>query len=100
MWKTPQAAAWAREPWRHHAVAMWVRTAVACVGSEATAADKNSLHRFVYQIPGRFTGTQTPPSGKPGAAFRSGGLGVLQRPNDLRLCLEGGPALGSAAGGM
>lgn len=29
---------------------MWVRTAVICEGSEATAADKNSLHRFADQI--------------------------------------------------
>jgi hypothetical protein len=49
-WGTPQAVAWAREPWRQHAVAMWVRTAVICESSEATAADKNSLHRFADQI--------------------------------------------------
>jgi len=49
-WRTPQASAWAREPWRQHAVAMWVRTAVICESSEATAADKNSLHRFADQI--------------------------------------------------
>jgi hypothetical protein len=49
-WKTPQAAAWAREPWRHHGVAMWVRVSVICEGPDATAADKNSLHRFADQI--------------------------------------------------
>lgn len=49
-WRTPQAIAWAAEPWRHHAVAMWVRTAVVCESSDATAADKNSLHRFADQI--------------------------------------------------
>lgn len=49
-WATPQAHAWAEEPWRHHTVAMWVRTATVCEGSEATAADKNSLHRFADQI--------------------------------------------------
>jgi hypothetical protein len=49
-WGTPQAVAWAREPWRQHAVAMWVRTAAICESSEATAADKNSLHRFADQI--------------------------------------------------
>lgn len=49
-WRTPQAVAWAREPWRQHSVAMWVRTAVICESSEATAADKNSLHRFADQI--------------------------------------------------
>lgn len=49
-WKQPQAAAWAREPWRWHSVAMWVRTAVVCESNEATAADKNSLHRFADDI--------------------------------------------------
>lgn len=49
-WATPQAIAWSQEPWRWHAVAMWVRTATICEGSDATAADKNSLHRFADQI--------------------------------------------------
>lgn len=49
-WRTPQAAAWILEPWRWQAVAMWVRTTALCESSEATAADKNSLHRFADQI--------------------------------------------------
>ncbi|WP_284294542.1 hypothetical protein [Luteimicrobium album] len=49
-WRTPQAAAWAREPWRWQTVAMWVRTFVVCEGDEATAADKGSVHRFADQI--------------------------------------------------
>lgn len=49
-WRTPQACAWAREPWRWHAVAMWVRTMAVCESPDATAADKNSLHRFADQI--------------------------------------------------
>jgi hypothetical protein len=51
-WRTPQACAWAMpsERWRLHAIGMWVRTAVICEGSDATAADKNSLHRFADQI--------------------------------------------------
>lgn len=51
-WRTPQAAAWAQpsEAWRLHTVAMWVRTYVLCESSEATAADKGSLHRFADQI--------------------------------------------------
>lgn len=49
-WSTPQACAWSREPWRWHTVAMWVRTSAVCESSEATAADKNSLHRFADQI--------------------------------------------------
>jgi hypothetical protein len=49
-WSTPQACAWALEPWRWQTVAMWVRTFVICEGTEATAADKGSLHRFADQI--------------------------------------------------
>jgi hypothetical protein len=49
-WGTPQAAAWNREPWRWHSIAMWVRTSVICESADATAADKNSLHRFADQI--------------------------------------------------
>lgn len=49
-WRTPQAAAWSTEPWRWQTVAMWVRTMVICESADATAADKNSLHRFADQI--------------------------------------------------
>lgn len=49
-WRTPQACAWILEPWRWHTVAMWVRTAALCETADATAADKNSLHRFADQI--------------------------------------------------
>lgn len=49
-WSTPQACAWANERWRWHSIAMWVRTSALCESSEATAADKNSLHRFADQI--------------------------------------------------
>jgi hypothetical protein len=49
-WSTPQACAWAVQPWRWHSVAMWVRTSALCESSDATAADKNSLHRFADQI--------------------------------------------------
>ncbi|GAB2951991.1 hypothetical protein GCM10027280_45480 [Micromonospora polyrhachis] len=49
-WRTPQACAWSTQPWRWHAVAMWVRTSALCESSDATAADKNSLHRFADQI--------------------------------------------------
>lgn len=49
-WRTPQAEAWVREPWRWPIVAMWVRTMAVCESGEATAADKNSVHRFADQI--------------------------------------------------
>lgn len=52
VWRTPQACAWSMpsESWRLLTVAMWVRTFVVCEGSDATAADKGSLHRFADQI--------------------------------------------------
>lgn len=51
-WSTPQANAWAQpsESWRLYTIAMWVRTYVLCESSDATAADKSSLHRFADQI--------------------------------------------------
>jgi hypothetical protein len=49
-WRTPQAVAWSKESWRWHAVALWARTAAICESGDATAADKNSLHRFSDQI--------------------------------------------------
>ena len=49
-WSTPQACAWSMEPWRWQTVAMWVRTSAICESPDATAADKNALHRFADQI--------------------------------------------------
>lgn len=49
-WRTPQAAAWSREPWRWLTVANWVRTQVIIEGDDATAADKGAVHRFADQI--------------------------------------------------
>ncbi|GEB17052.1 hypothetical protein GUY44_18945 [Pimelobacter simplex] len=49
-WSYPQACAWSMEPWRWNTIAMWVRTTVVCESSEATAADKGSIHRFADQI--------------------------------------------------
>lgn len=52
VWSTPQACAWAQpsESWRLNTIAMYVRTFVVCEGSDATAADKGSLHRFADDI--------------------------------------------------
>jgi hypothetical protein len=49
-WKTPQAVAWAKEPWRWPNVAMWVRTFVRCSAENAKTADVNSLHRLADEI--------------------------------------------------
>lgn len=52
LWSTPQACAWSMpsEAWRLHTIALYVRTFVICESGDATAADKNSLHRFADQI--------------------------------------------------
>lgn len=50
LWGTPQACAWARDQWRWHTIAMYVRTFVICESEAATAADKGALHRFADQI--------------------------------------------------
>lgn len=49
-WRTPQAAAWAREPWRWHAVAMWVRTAALCEARDAKTSDKSVLRQLTDDI--------------------------------------------------
>ena len=50
LWKTPQATAWAREKWRHHSVAMYVRVSVRAEDPDAPAGVLAQLHRFADQI--------------------------------------------------
>jgi hypothetical protein len=49
-WRQPQAAAWAKEPWRWPNVALWVRTFIKCAAEDAKAAEVNSLHRLADEI--------------------------------------------------
>jgi hypothetical protein len=49
-WRSPQAAAWAREPWRHRTVALWVRWSVRMEAEDASAALGNVVVRFADQI--------------------------------------------------
>ena len=49
-WRTPQAAAWISEPWRHRAVAQWVRLSVQAEGPDAPAAIHAQLIRYADQI--------------------------------------------------
>lgn len=49
-WRTPQACAWSVQPWRWHAVAMWVRWSVRLEASDASAALGNVVIRFADQI--------------------------------------------------
>lgn len=49
-WRTPQAAAWSVQSWRHRTVAMWVRWSVRMEASDASAALGNVVVRFADQI--------------------------------------------------
>ncbi len=49
-WRTPQAAAWSIEPWRHRTVALWVRWSVRLEAEDASAALGNVAVRFADQI--------------------------------------------------
>jgi hypothetical protein len=50
-WSGPHGAAWSQpsEAWRHHTVALWVRTAVRCEDPDVPAALLGQLHRFADQ---------------------------------------------------
>lgn len=50
VWTYPQAAGWAREPWRHETVAMYVRWKARSERAKASAADAGALIRFSDQI--------------------------------------------------
>lgn len=49
-WRTPQAAAWSTEPWRHRTIAMWCRLSVRCEEPDASAASISALVRLAEQI--------------------------------------------------
>lgn len=49
-WHTPQAAAWALEPWRHRAVAQYVRWSVRMEHPDAAAALASVVVRLADQI--------------------------------------------------
>lgn len=50
VWRTPQAAAWVTEPWRHPTVAMYVRTRVRFEADDAPAALGTIMVRLADQI--------------------------------------------------
>lgn len=49
-WLTPQACAWAAEPWRWRSVAMWVRWSVRMEAEDASAALGNVVMRYADDI--------------------------------------------------
>lgn len=50
LWRSPQAAAWAVEPWRWPIVAMYTRLFVRVEDPESSAGITAQLHRFADQI--------------------------------------------------
>lgn len=50
LWRTPQAAAWAREPWRHSVVENYARWVVRSEDPEASAAIMAQVHRLGDQL--------------------------------------------------
>ena len=50
IWKTPQAAAWASEPWRWRVVALYVRWSVKAEDANVPAAVMGQVHRLADQI--------------------------------------------------
>ena len=50
LWRTPQAAAWAREPWRHSTVENYARWTVRSEDPEASAAIMAQVHRLGDQL--------------------------------------------------
>jgi hypothetical protein len=50
VWRTPQACAWAAQPWRHRTVAMWVRWSVRMEATDAPAALGGVVVRLADQI--------------------------------------------------
>ncbi len=49
-WSTPQACAWARQPWRNRTIAMWVRWSVRMEEPNAGASLGNVVVRLADQI--------------------------------------------------
>lgn len=49
-WRTPQAAQWIRESWRHRTIAMWVRWSVKMEDPEASAATCAAAQRLADNI--------------------------------------------------
>lgn len=50
VWRTPQACAWAVQPWRHRSVAMWARWSVRMEAKDAPASLGTVVVRLADQI--------------------------------------------------
>lgn len=50
VWRSPQACAWAVQPWRHYTVAQWVRWSVKSEATDAPASIIAGVIRFADQI--------------------------------------------------
>jgi hypothetical protein len=49
-WKSPQATAWATEPWRWRNIAMWCRVSVICEDPSVAASMLAQVHRYADQV--------------------------------------------------
>lgn len=49
-WRSPQACAWALQPWRHYLIGQWVRWSVRAEAQDATAAMVTAAIRYADQI--------------------------------------------------
>jgi len=49
-WRTPQAAAWAAEPWRHYEVALWCRAATDCERPNPSQAAQSGVRSLSDRI--------------------------------------------------
>lgn len=84
VWRTPQACAWAAEPWRHRTVALWVRWSVRMEAEDASASLGNVVVRLADQVgltPAglRENGWKIAPAA--GEASTSGGGAQKRRPS-------------------
>jgi hypothetical protein len=50
IWTTPQACAWATQPWRNYIIGQWVRWSVKAEADEAPASVVAAVIRFADQI--------------------------------------------------
>lgn len=50
LWRTPQAIAWAVEPWRHRTIALFTRLSVRTESPSSSAAETTAMLRMQEQI--------------------------------------------------
>ena len=79
-WRTPQAAAWSRETWRWHAVAMWARTAALAEERDSSGKDKELVRKYADDI------------GLSAAGLRYNGWAIAPAPDQVDVSVERVPS--------